>query len=56
MGIDPKDLTAYWSVRCTNGRSYEVAIAANDTGHSEVADCDVLKAVRISCFAKLDSQ
>jgi hypothetical protein len=56
MGMD-KETNAYWSVRCTNGRSYQVQIQPNATGSTAIMDCDVLKAVaRVSCFAKFDQQ
>jgi hypothetical protein len=56
MGMD-KETNAYWSVRCTNGRSYQVQIQPNATGSTSIMDCDVLKAVaKVSCFAKLDQQ
>jgi hypothetical protein len=57
MGMNSKDNSAYWSVRCTNGKSYQVSIDANATGSTSVMDCDLLKTVaKISCFAKLDQQ
>jgi hypothetical protein len=57
MGLNPKDNEAYWSVRCTNGKSYEVAIMADATGHTSVMDCDLLKAVaKVSCFVNLNQQ
>jgi hypothetical protein len=57
MGLNPKDNEAYWSVRCTNTKSYEVAIKANETGSTSVVDCDVMKAfAKVSCFVKLEQQ
>jgi spore coat protein U-like protein len=56
MGLDPKDNEAYWSVRCTNGTSYEVALKANATGSTSVVDCALLKALKLSCFVRLDQQ
>ena len=57
MGINRRNIQAFWSVRCTNGRSYEVGIDANTTGSTRVIDCDLLKtAAKVSCFVKLDQQ
>jgi hypothetical protein len=57
MGLNPKDNEAYWSVGCTNGKSYEVAIKANATGSTSVVDCAVMKTIaHVSCFQKLDQQ
>jgi hypothetical protein len=56
MGMD-KETDAYWSVRCVNGRSYQVQIKPNATGSTSIMDCDLLKAVaNVSCFVKLDQQ
>jgi hypothetical protein len=55
-GMNPKDNEAYWSVRCTNGKSYEVTIEANATGDTNVVNCSILKAVAdADCFEKLDA-
>lgn len=55
MGMDSTDNQAHWSVLCTNGTSYEVAIQANATGSTSVMDCRVLKAVAdVDCFVKFD--
>ncbi len=56
MGLNPKDQEAYWSVTCSDGQSFEIAIQANATGTSSVADCDTMKAIGISCFVKLSEQ
>lgn len=54
MGLNPKDKEAYWSVRCTNGKSYEVAIKADATGHTSVVDCAIMKTIaHVPCFQKL---
>jgi hypothetical protein len=56
MGINRRNVQAFWSVRCTNGKSYEVAIDGNATGSTKVLDCDILKTVpKVSCFVKLNS-
>jgi hypothetical protein len=53
MGMD-KQTSAYWSIRCANGRSYEVQIQPDAAGSTSVMDCDVLKtSAKLSCFAKL---
>src|SRR5215471_10576431 len=36
QGLDPKDNVAFWSVRCTNGKSYQVSIEANAKGSTRV--------------------
>jgi hypothetical protein len=57
MGLNPKDNEAYWSVRCTSGKSYEVAIKADATGHTSVVDCAVMKAMAdVDCFVKMDNE
>jgi hypothetical protein len=57
MGLNPKDNEAYWSVRCTNGKSYEVAIKADAFGHTSVVDCAIMKAMAdVDCFVKMDDQ
>lgn len=57
MGLDPNDRRAYWSVTCSNRRSFEVAIEANAKGSTSVVDCAVMKkAANISCFQRLDAQ
>jgi len=56
MGMD-KEANAYWSVRCTDGKSYQVQIQPNATGSTRVMDCALLKAVtKLSCFVKLDQR
>jgi hypothetical protein len=56
MGMDKKT-NAYWSVRCTTGKGYEIQIMPNATGTTRGMDCDVLKATaNVSCFMKLDQQ
>jgi hypothetical protein len=47
-----KDLTAFWSVGCTNGRSYQIGISADQKGSARCADCAVLKLVGVNCFEK----
>lgn len=44
--------TAYWSVRCKNGKSYVVQIAPNKKGSAVVADCKVLQGTGRECFKK----
>ena len=45
MGLDPRTKLAYWSVRCTDGRSEMLEISANDRGTVKRIDCGVLAAV-----------
>lgn len=54
MGQDPKRKTAYWSVRCENGKSYQISINADAKGTTNILDCGVLrKMAHISCFEKM---
>jgi hypothetical protein len=56
-GCNKKDNSAFWSVQCSNGKSYQVSILANATGSTRVMDCKLVKAVaNVSCFQKLDEQ
>lgn len=49
--------SAFWSVGCTNGASYEVEISVDDAGSTKVVDCSVLKAVAHSdCFVRFKNQ
>lgn len=41
-GLDPKSGRSFWTVHCTNGKSYQLMIEADATGSSKVADCTVL--------------
>jgi hypothetical protein len=43
-----KDGSAFWSVACSNGRSYMVSIAADAGGSTKVLDC----AIASECFKK----
>lgn len=48
-----KDLTAFWSVGCTNGRSYQISIYADEKGTSKCLDCAILKYMtNVDCFVK----
>lgn len=43
---------AYWSIRCTDGRSYEVEV--HPDGTSRVLECAMIEAVHAGhCFQKL---
>ena len=56
MGIS-KDRSAFWSVGCTNGDSYEVEIGADSVGSTTILECSILKAVaHVDCFKKFASQ
>jgi hypothetical protein len=53
MGIS-KERSAFWSVGCTNGSSYQLMIDPNSTGSTKILDCSVLKVVaKVNCFEKL---
>lgn len=57
MGMSRKDHSAYWSVGCTNGKSYEVEIHADQAGSTRVLDCAILKLVaKVSCFVRFSDQ
>ena len=46
--------SAYWSVRCTNGREYQVKILADADGATSVIDCETLLIMNGShCFQKI---
>lgn len=54
MGMHPDTRAAFWSVRCSNGRNYEVEIDADAGGSTKVLDCSVLNVVTgMNCFEKL---
>jgi hypothetical protein len=54
MGMARDTRNVFWSVRCTNGKSYEVMISPDATGSTRVLECDVLQLVtKIRCFEKL---
>jgi hypothetical protein len=53
MGVTnsgPARGTAYWSVACTNGRSYVIQINRNKSGTSFVLDCRNLAGTGRECF------
>jgi hypothetical protein len=41
---------AYWSVACTNGKSYVIQIAPDKKGSAIVEDCRVLQGTGRECF------
>ena len=52
MGLGDEG-SAFWSVRCANGRTYVVAIAADDAGTTSSASCSTFKAkAHVDCFKK----
>jgi hypothetical protein len=57
MGMVKETKEAFWSVRCTNGKSYEVQIKPDAAGTARYLDCDILKAVaKVSCFARFNQR
>lgn len=53
MGMD-REKDAFWSVRCSNGKSYGVEIEPDSMGSTRVLACSVLKTlVGTDCFTKL---
>ena len=55
MGMD-KELNAYWSVGCANGRRDQVSIKPDKTGHTETVDCLLMKKIRVNCSVRLKDQ
>jgi hypothetical protein len=54
MGMARDTKNVFWSVRCTNGKSYEVMISPDATGSTQVLECEVLQFVtKTRCFEKL---
>jgi hypothetical protein len=54
MGSSPSDHSAFWSVSCTNGKSYLVQVFANATGSTSVLDCGVYTlTTKMRCFEKI---
>lgn len=58
MGIGDKGFgkdEAFWSIRCRNGKTYEVEINPDSTGSNRVLECSVLKTVTgTQCFKSLN--
>jgi predicted nucleic acid-binding Zn ribbon protein len=55
MGLNRIDQNGYWSVGCTNGNKYMVAIAPDSVGSTKILDCSMLKLVaKMNCFHKLE--
>ena len=51
------DRQAFWSVRCQDGRSFQVTIEPDALGHTSIMNCAVLKAVAdVDCFVRLSDQ
>jgi hypothetical protein len=54
MGSSPSDHSAFWSVGCTNGKSYLVQVFADATGRTSVLDCGVYRlTTKMRCFEKI---
>ena len=52
MGLGDEG-SAFWSVRCANGRTYVVAIAADSAGNTSSTSCSTFKAkTHVDCFKK----
>jgi hypothetical protein len=58
MGIGDKGFgkdKAFWSIRCRNGKTYEVEINPDSTGSTGVLECSVLKTITgTECFKNLN--
>jgi hypothetical protein len=47
------DDTAFWSIRCSNGVSYQVAVYPDANGSTKILECGFLKRVaKLDCFTK----
>lgn len=51
-GVNHADNSAFWSVRCGDGSSYQVEIKADIQGTTTYLDCSVLRALHENCFEK----
>jgi hypothetical protein len=54
MGLDTRK-TGFWSLRCTDGRTFMIAISPQGTSSQLVVECRVLEAMRTGkiCFRPL---
>lgn len=50
-GMDA-DRNAYWTVTCSNGKSYQVQIQPDAGGSTRVLGCDIAKLPKVDCFQK----
>ena len=49
--------TAYWNIRCVDGRRFEVMVTPDPRGSTKIQDCDVLRRVaNFHCFQRLQDQ
>ena len=49
--------TAYWNIRCVDGRGFEVMVTPDRRGSTKIQDCDVLRRVaNFHCFQRLQDQ
>ncbi|MFQ5965807.1 MAG: hypothetical protein ACE5KZ_16160 [Candidatus Scalinduaceae bacterium] len=51
QGFD-KDNAAYWSVACSNDRSFSVQFKDDSEGSTRIVDCELLKMLGVNCFEK----
>lgn len=60
MGLNtlaPGKSQVFWSVRCTNGKGYQVSIEPDSNGSTRVLECSVLKAfAKVECFKTFEAQ
>jgi hypothetical protein len=48
-----QDGTAFWSVQCSNGVGYSVAVHNDDGGSTKIMECGLMKRVtKVDCFDK----
>jgi hypothetical protein len=53
MGMYTPTHAAFWSVKCTNGKSYEVELLPD--GNGTIIECPLLEAIHAGhCFKKFD--
>jgi len=56
QGFDKTGM-AFWSVRCSNAKSFSVSIENDAGGSTKILECSVLKFVSgVECFKKFDEQ
>lgn len=49
---EDKDGNAYWNIACSNGSSFAIQIANNETGTTKIIECNIMESMGIKCFQK----
>lgn len=55
QGFD-KEKSAYWNVKCKNGRAYCIQIKNNTSGSTRIMDCELCRMIGVECFKKFSDQ